>query len=62
MVEAELTQTVKLQVGNFRYPVQMTLNNGRIEFQFRYNKPLMEEIKSMAGAKWHGRDEKPRKI
>jgi hypothetical protein len=53
---------VKLQVGNYRYPVQLTLNNGRIEFQFRYNKALMEEIKCMTGAKWHGRDEKPRKV
>ena len=62
MVEEPLTQTIKLQVGNYRYPVEMTSVGGRLEFQFRFNRPLMDEIKSMAGAKWHGRDDKPRKI
>lgn len=62
MVETPLTQTIKLQLGNFRYPVQITMVGGRIEFKFPFNRPLMEEIKSMAGAKWHGRDENPRKI
>jgi len=62
MVDEPLTQTVKLQVGNYRYPVQMTLNGDRIEFQFRYNKAIMDEIKSMADARWHGRDPHPRKI
>lgn len=57
-----LTSTIKIRVGNFLYPVKMTTVGGRIEFQFGYNKAIMEEIKSMAGAKWHGHGENPRKV
>lgn len=61
-METALRQVVKLEVGNYRYPVEMTCVDGRIEFKFGFNRALMDEIKSMAGAKWHGRDENPRKI
>jgi len=38
-------------------------DEGRIFVQFKYNKPLIAEIKAMEGARYHGFDEvKPRKI
>lgn len=45
-----------------KYPVQLTYVGSRIEFEFGFNKQIMAEIKSMAGAKWHGFETPPRKI
>lgn len=49
--------------GNYKYPVKMNMVGKRIEFEFRYNKEIMAEIKAMKGHKWHGFEEtNPRKI
>lgn len=55
-------QMVKLKAGNYRVPVVIRPEKGRLFFQFGFNRALMAEIKSMKGARWHGYDEEnPRK-
>ena len=57
------TETIKWNTGKYLVPVKLTYTGTRIEFKFKYNKKIMEEIKSMEGHQWHGFDEpKPRKI
>jgi SNF2 family DNA or RNA helicase len=57
------TEILKWNTGKYLVPVQLTYTGSRIEFKFKYNKKIMEEIKNMEGHQWHGYDEsKPRKI
>lgn len=52
----------KLRAGQYRVPVTTWLEGKQRFFVFGYNKLLLEEIKSMDGAKWWGyNDVKPRK-
>ena len=53
---------VKLRVGDYLIKTTLTYSDGRIYVQFPFNRPLMAEIKSMQGAKWHGFEEVPRKV
>jgi hypothetical protein len=53
------SHATKLAAGKYKYPVIIHKKNDRLWFQFGYNKPLMEEIKTMAGAKFHGYEEPP---
>lgn len=57
------TYETKLRAGNVmcRTVIKAT-DEGRLEFQFPFNRVLMAEIKAMQGAKWHGFDKTPRKI
>ncbi|MEA1999823.1 MAG: hypothetical protein U9N61_10960 [Euryarchaeota archaeon] len=50
-------QMVKMRAGEFRVPVVIRPENGRLFFQFGFNRPLMAEIKAMKGARWHGFDD-----
>lgn len=53
----------KFRIGQYRYPVKIIEKGARLEFEFPYNKELIEEIKVFDGAKWHGFDEvQPRKV
>ena len=49
-----MIQELKLKYGKYLYPVKMVEHQGRLWFQFKFNRGLMEEIKAMAGVKWHG--------
>ncbi len=53
----EKLQMVKMKAGNFRIPVVIRPEKGKLFFQFGFNRKLMTEIKAMQGAKWHGYDE-----
>ena len=58
------TYTLKLNVPGSRYKktVKVSIEGKRLYLSFPFNRPLLEEIKAMEGAKWHGYDEiKPRK-
>lgn len=44
---------IKLRAGGFFYPVHALTCGDTLRLQFGYNKLLLEEIRSMAGAKWH---------
>lgn len=53
----------KLKAGKYRIPVTMTYKGGRIYLAFGFSRPMIAEVKSMEGHKWHGFDEPtPRKI
>jgi hypothetical protein len=55
-------QMLKLKAGNYRVPVVIRPEKGRLFFQFGFNRALMAEVKAMQGARWHGFDESnPRK-
>lgn len=54
---------IKVRAGNFWKPMTLKITGTRIFCQFAYNKILLEEIRNMEGAKWHGYDEvNPRKV
>jgi len=58
-----LIEHTKLIAGKFKYPVTLSYDGKRIWVEFKFNRTLLEEIKSMEGSKWHGYDdENPRKI
>ena len=57
-----MTVKTKLRAGKWMVPVTLFYDGDRIFFKFAFNRPLMAEIKSMQGARWHGYDEKPRKL
>lgn len=58
------SEIVKLNVGGIKLQVTLDYVDGRIFINSRYNKNLVEEIKStFSGYKWHGYDEEnPRKL
>lgn len=55
---------VKLKTGDgFLVPATIIQENNHLFFDFPYNESLLNEIRSMQGRKWHGRDEhNPRKM
>ena len=55
-------QHIKVRAGKYLKPVTLIYKGSRIFVKFKYNKTLIDEIKSMQGAKWHGFDDPPRKI
>lgn len=58
-----MIEILKWNTGKYLVPVQLTYKDTRIEFKFKYNKKIMEEIKCMEGHQWDGFDESnPRKI
>ena len=61
-MEQEIRE-IKVRAGNYWKPMTLRIKGDRIECAFGYNKILLDEIRNMEGAKWHGYDEKnPRKI
>lgn len=53
---------LKLECEGYRYPCTLLrTENDRIEF-IRSPFKMKDEIKAMQGSRWHGRDDKPRKI
>lgn len=58
------SEIVKLNVGGLKLQVTLDYVDGRIFINSRYNKNLVEEIKTtFSGYKWHGYDEEnPRKL
>lgn len=57
-----MEDTWRMKAGKYMITVQARQEAGRIWFQFPYNLDLMNEIKMMAGAKYHGYDKvNPRK-
>lgn len=47
------TEVIKLRSNGYLYPVETWLEGSRRYFRFSFNRPLMNEIKNMAGAKWN---------
>ena len=55
-------EVIKVKEGRYLKPIQLIYKDDRIFLKFKYNKKLIEEIRSFDGPKWHGYDEPPRKI
>jgi len=49
----------KFRVDKYLYPVTLNFDGDKIWVFFRYNKQLVAEIKTFAGAKWWGGEEPP---
>jgi SNF2 family DNA or RNA helicase len=48
---------VKVRVGDYKYKVGIEfIDHKRLKLSFPYNRALIEEVKVMEGAKWHGFD------
>lgn len=58
----EGSQTIKVKVGRYLIPMSLTYHRDRIACGFPYSPALIDEIKCMEGAKWHGFEDPPRKI
>jgi SNF2 family DNA or RNA helicase len=58
----DTSEKVKMIAGNYKIPVTLHYKGKRIFLEFAYNAKLLEEIKSMEGAKWHGYDTTPLKM
>lgn len=54
-----MINTVQLRAGKYLIPVEIAETHNRIFFNFGYNQILMEEIKSMEGAQYHGYEDAP---
>lgn len=46
-------EQIKLKAGRYMVPVRCVTEVDKIWLKFNYNKKLLEEIKSMEGARWH---------
>lgn len=57
-----MEEKVKFRVGRYRIPVTLIYDKNRIYVKFGFNKTVINEVKSMEGAKWHGFETPPRKI
>lgn len=56
-------QEIKLRSGKYMIPAQMWEERDRIFIKFGFNRGLLDEVKAMEGAKWHGYEEvNPRKL
>jgi SNF2 family DNA or RNA helicase len=54
---------VSLKAGKYMRRATITKDGSRLFVKFGFNKPLLEEVRAMQGAKWHQYDElNPRKI
>jgi SNF2 family DNA or RNA helicase len=47
---------IKMKAGDYRLPVEVEREGSRFFLEFPYNEKLLDEIKCMKGAKWHGYD------
>lgn len=51
--------TIKLKAGKYLVPVIINNDGDKLWLNFRYNEHLLNEVKAMEGARWHGYDEPP---
>ena len=54
--------TLKLKAGRYLKPVQVEDDGKHLYLRFGYNKALLEEVRSMQGARWLGYNDPPRKV
>jgi hypothetical protein len=60
----EITEktVIKVVAGKYKVPLTIIPQDGRLFLKFGFNRILIEEVKTLEGPKWHGFDDKPRKI
>lgn len=54
-----VSKVLKIQVGNFRYPVTFTKRGDKLWTSFAFNKKLTAELKALDGTTWHGFKDPP---
>lgn len=54
-----MIQEIKLRVGRYLIPVKSCRTNGRLFLDFPFNRKLMDEVRVMEGAQYHGYDGAP---
>ncbi len=54
-------KVVKLIAGNVKMPVTIIPKANRLFLKFPFSRPLLEEVKIMQGARWHGFEDPPLK-
>lgn len=52
-------KVLKIQIGNFRYPVTFTKKGDRLWASYAFNKKITEELKALEGTTWHGYKDPP---
>lgn len=52
-------EKIKLRVGKLLFPVKQCIYQDKYFFSFDFNRPLMDEIKALEGAKWEGAIKNP---
>lgn len=52
----------KLRAAGKKVPASLAIEDDRVFFRFRYFPPLIQQIKLLKGAKWHGFDDPPLKL
>ncbi len=52
-------KVLKIQIGNFRYPVTFTKKGDRLWASYAFNKKVTEELKALHGTTWHGYKDPP---
>lgn len=57
--EEGIPKVLKIQIGDFRYPVSLTKKGDRLWAAYQYNKKLTEELKALEGTTWHGYKDPP---
>ena len=55
-------QPIQLRAKGRLYPAGIAHEEGKIFIKFRFNRTILNEVKNMSGAKWHGFDTIPRKL
>ena len=57
------SQKIKLRTGKYMMPVELEVKGERVIVRFAFNRKLLNEVRMMEGAKWHGYDDvNPRKV
>lgn len=63
MAEFTVAVDTKFKSKGYFYPVKLFFEQDKILIQMPFNRPLINEIKAMDGARWHGNDDpNPRKV
>ena len=54
---------ISFKIGKYKVPVNLTAEKGRLFLQFPFNRKLIDEVKQMAGRRWHAYDKiNPKKV
>jgi len=57
-----MEEQITVIVGKYKKPMTLVYEGNRIFLHFKYNKLLINEVRDMEGATWHGFDNPPRKV
>ena len=57
--EEGVSKVLKIQIGDYRYPVTFTKKRDRLWASYAFNKKITEELKALEGTTWHGFKDPP---